>query len=310
MATAKILKSDSALNEFSHKAGIALLGGLRFAVEKGMHAGAKLASPTSDMTIGSAAENDVVLLGDSLAGKHVRLSVINPWRQIVRIEAQQQPVSLADGRQIAAGRYIDVTLPVRFRVGTAECRAEAIRQVSAARRYAVPAIVLLLAAVVLPWLTSLFGASPNVGRQTNSSATFNSAMTGNGSGEKWQASLNDRLKVSGLGAQISVERGASGSLVAVGSIEESETEKWRDVIKWYDSQGAVPLLVNNVTHSGVMTVVPQIRAVWFDIKPQIVLLNGQSAGIGETIGSGWKIEAIDAQGVLLSRDGKTARITF
>ena len=47
-----------------------------------------------------------------------------------------------------------------------------------------------------------------------------------------------------------------------------------------------------------------------DTKPQVVLLNGQSAGIGETIGGGWKIESIDTQGVLLSRDGKTARITF
>lgn len=310
MAKAKTLKADNALIEFSHKAGMALLGGLRFAVEKGMHAGAKLASPATAMTIGSAAENDVVLLGDSLAGKHVRLSVINPWRQLVRIEAQQQPVSLADGRQIAAGRFLDVALPVRFKAGTAECRAESIRQLTALRRYAVPAAVLVLAAFVLPSLTGLFGASPSIGRQTSASATFNSAMTGDASSEKWQASLSDRLKTSGLGAHVSVERGASGNLVAVGSIEESQTEKWRDVIKWYDSQGAVPLLVNNVTRSGIQTVMPQLRAVWFDTKPQVVLMNGQSAGIGDVIGGGWKIEAIDAQGVLLAREGKTARITF
>jgi hypothetical protein len=295
-----------------NKSGLSLMGGMRLFVERGLHAGASLVSKQGSITIGAAAENDVVLLADQLAARHMRVVMLNPWTNKARLEAFDQPIDLPDGRRIETGHFVDLSLPAKFRIGTAECRVETVREASTLKKFGIPALALLLAAFLLPSIAGLFSFSSSRGALPSPSVTTSSAPNGLDVGALagWQDKLVERLRNAGLTGQVNVERGQSGNLVAFGAIEDTALDKWRDVLKWYDSQGSAPLLVNNVMRGAAQTVLPSIRTVWIDANPQVVLLNGQTAGIGDTIPGGWKIEAIEVSGVLLSRDGRTTRIAF
>lgn len=290
--------------------GLAIAGGLALVVEKGVHAGGSANNRAGILTIGAALDNDVVLIADKLSPHHARLSVRNIWRGLLRIEAKDGPVRLADGRVIDQGRFLDVVMPARFQLAAAEFKAEPANDISKAKKFALPAVLLAALALMLPPLTGvisgLFSAPGSVMQVAAPAPLVQSTEQA----EKFLEMLRGRLREAGLTGQVSADRGGAGSLVATGTIEPANADKWRDVIKWYDAQPGAPLLLNNVTRGEVNAVLPAFRAVWLDAKPQVVLLSGQTAGVGETIGGGWKIEAIEASGVVLSRDGRTAKVAF
>jgi hypothetical protein len=304
-------RSDQGLLDQFQSAGRSLTGGIRFRVDRGMHAGAVHVSPNARLKIGAHADNDIVLIGDALAPHHMQLVVKDPWRGIIRLEAHDQPVDLPDGRRIETGHFIDAPLPLRFRLGGAECSLESVRKIGAFRVYALPAAGLLAAAILLPSFASLF-ASSGERFSPPASVTTTSANLGTMPADiaVWQEKLNDHLRQAGLSGQVSLERGSTGNIVAFGAIEDASLAKWRDVLKWYDSLGGGPLLINNVTRGAVPINLPAIKTVWLDTNPQVVLQNGQSIGVGDLAPGGWKIEAIDPTGVLFSREGRTAKVPF
>ena len=287
-------------------------GGLAFSVEKGAHAGANAKSPSGRFSIGSGLENDIVLLADQLGPNHARISLIDAWRKRVRIEAEDRAVQLGDGRRIEAGHYADIALPARLRLGTAECQIDTARDTGGLKRFVVPAALVLGAMIILPMLAGAIGLTgPKSSLPSPAIVVANSLAGSDGANVAvWQGRLAERLGAAGLSGQVSIERGPSGNLIAVGVIDEAVTEKWREIVRWYDAQGNGPLLVNNVTRSGTNTELPAFRAVWLDNRPQAVLQNGQTAGIGDTVTGGWRIEAIDATGVTLTRDGRAAKLAF
>ncbi len=316
MALASGLPVGIDLKGLQQKAGIGVLGGLVFRVEAGTHAGATVTSSRATLTVGAALDNDVVLIGDNLAQHHGRLGLADSWPPRVRLEALDGPVEIPGGRMLQQGHVIDLPLPLSFRMGTAECSVSGRREPASLMRKSAPLAALVLALLIVPPVLSglfsgvsgLFSSSPVPGpavTTTNGSSPTDPAAT-----QRWQEQLTNRLRMAGLAGQVSIERGGGGNIVAVGEVDETATEKWRDVLKWYDAQGSGPLLVNNVVRTGGQTALPGIRTVWLDANPQVVLANGQSAGVGETITGGWKIEAIERAGIVLSREGRTARITF
>ena len=287
-----------------------VLGGVTLVIEKGMHAGARERSNTGVLSVGSDINNDVVLLGDNLAAHHVSISVVDSWRGTVRIEAKDESILLQDGRIIKNGRYLDVAMPVRFQAGGAEFSVQSSRNTASLKRFAVPAIGLLALALVLPSIIGLVSGGMRRLPSPSSMATSLTPDVSPAALETWQEKLREKIRETGLVGQVSIERGASGNLVATGATDSNAADKWRDVLKWYDAQAAGPLLVNNVARGDTPTTMPSFRAVWVDARPQVVLMNGQSAGIGDLIPGGWKIESIEVSGVLLSRDGRTARVTY
>lgn len=303
-------KSRSGLSDGAQQAGLALAGGLGLVVEKGMHAGATASSRNGVLTIGSNLENDVVLISDNLVPHHARISISDAWRGILRIEAKGAPVRAADGRVVDQGRYLDLPMPARFQIGGAEFRASPAHDIKQARKFALPVLVLAGLALLLPSITGavtgLFqGPSSLIASQAPAPIMVSSEQS-----EKWLEALRARLRETGLTGQVSVERNGAGGIAAQGTVDPASLDKWRDVIKWYDTQAGAPLLLNNVTRAEANAVLPAFRAVWLDAKPQVVLLNGQTAGVGDTIGGGWKIDAIDPSGVILSRDGRTSKVAF
>jgi hypothetical protein len=303
-------KAGNGLGDGLKQAGLALAGGLALAVEKGAHRGASATSRAGTMSLGSSLDNDVVLISDNLAASHARLSLVDGWRGRLRIEARGAPVKLSDGRIVAMGRYADVELPALFQAGGAEFRASSLHDLGQARKFAFPVLALALLALLLPSFAGVMGGLFRSAPQISAPQTPQPITLSAEDGERWLERMRSRLRDTGLAGQITVERGGAGAIVAGGTIDPASQDRWRDVLKWFDSQSGAPLLLNNVTRSDSPQVLPSFRAVWLDAKPQVVLLSGQTAGIGETISGGWKIEAIEQTGVLLSREGRTARVTF
>ena len=304
-------QAKSSVRDSFGQAGLALAGGLTLVVEKGMHAGATTSTRAGALTIGSALDNDVVLISDQLVAQHARLSIGDAWRGLLRIEAKGGPIRTADGRIVDKGRHVDLTMPAVFQAGGAEFRVEAAHDLKKARKLALPALILAGFALLLPSIagvvTGLFRApAALIASIPDGSAIGVAAPTA----EKAVEMLRGRLREQGLTGQVTIERGSSGNIVATGVVEPQNLDKWRETIRWFDAQGGGPLLLNNVTRADQPTLLPAFRAVWLDAKPQVVLLNGQTATVGDTISGGWKIEAIEPGGVVISRDGRTSKIAF
>lgn len=303
-------KPASGVQDSIAQAGLALSGGLALVVEKGMHAGASATNRSGTITIGSALDNDVVLISDSLVPNHARISVSDAWRGKLRIEARGGPVRITDGRIIELGRHADVAMPAVFQAGGAEFRASSLHDLGQARKFALPVAALALLALLLPSFAGIFTGLFRSPEQVIAQQTLQPPTLSPDEAERWVERMRGRLRETGLAGQVTVERGGPGAIVAGGTIDPASVDRWRDVLKWFDGQSGAPLLVNNVTRSDTPTQMPSFRAVWLDAKPQVVLLNGQTAGVGDTITGGWKIEAIEQAGILLSRDGRTARVAF
>jgi len=316
-------ETGSGFQDNINQAGIKLMGGVRLVVEEGLHAGAKTTIKSGSFSLGSNEKSDVVLLADELAAHHAHITLLNPWTGRLRVEAQDQPIRTIEGQVVENGRYIDLTLPAKFQAGKAEFRVESVQDMSRIKKIGVIAGAIALAALVLPSITSFFTYRPEammmdvapapssifgntgLGRQTTTQPVKDSLSL-----DQWRGNLQDKLGAAGLIGQVSIEKGSTGNLVAVGTVEPQSLEKWRDVIKWYDSQSGAPMLVNNVTRGDVAVQIPTFRAIWVDAKPQVVLTNGQTANVGDTISGGWKIESIDSNGVLLTREGRSTRVAF
>lgn len=306
------------MQQIAGKALLAAYGGLTLRVTQGVHAGATMTASGPSLEIGSGLANDVVLIGDRLSERHVRLSLSEVFPPRIRLEAIDGPVRLADGRALRPGHHLDLPLPLRFQAGGADCVLEGRRDLSALLRKAAPVAAVVVGLALIPALvsglfsgaSSLFGAAAPTYQPVATSAADGGRAVDPGVQQRWQEALQARLRDSGLGDRISIERGASGSLVAVGDVEDARVDAWRDIVKWFDAQGAGPLLVNNVTRAGAGASLPGLRAVWLEGTPQVVLSNGQFAGVGDTIGGGWRIDSIDKSGVALSRDGRVTRLTF
>ncbi len=293
--------------------GLRLTGGLVLTVEGGAHAGARLHNAQGQIAVGSALSNDAVLIADGLAAHHFRISVADPWQSKIQLAAVDAVVQLDVGTKLRPGQSQTVSLPATFIAGGATFRVELARHwqdvVPGGKRslIAVAALVVAFLGVnALSGLSGLFTSSAGSGPlgQQVSTTQPPSAV------EEARAAFRDRLNQSGLGSEIQVEVGPSGTLVALGNVGAANVEKWRDVLKWYDSRPASPLLVNNVARATQATDVPQLRSVWVDVNPQVMLSSGQTARVGDTIAGGWRIEAIDQRAVVLTRDGKTTRLTY
>lgn len=324
MVAASDLSNDtsSGLQDNFNQIGMKMMGGVRLVVEDGLHAGAKATIKSGSFTLGSNEKSDVVLLADDLAAHHAHITLMNPWTGRLRIEAQDQPIRTIEGQVVENGRFIDLTLPAQFQAGKAEFRVESVQDISRVKKIGIIGGVLLLCALILPSITGFLSyrpeammldapATPSIfgNAGVNQPASVQPGRDGM-SLDQWRGTLQEKLAQAALVGQVGIEKGNTGNLVAVGTVEPQSLDKWRDVLKWYDSQNGAPLLVNNVTRGDVAVQIPTFRAVWVDAKPQVVLTNGQTASVGDTIAGGWKIESIDSSGVLLTREGRTTRVAF
>jgi hypothetical protein len=289
------------------------LGGLMVTVEAGAHKGARLVHHGDAVRIGSDLANDAVLIADGLAARHVRISEIDPWRSTILVAAEDEPVMAPLGKVLRNGQSRRLELPALVQAGQATIRIEMARRwqdlMPQGRRTYIAVGAVLALVVGMSAVSSLFRlADPSA--YSSSFETARLPGTGGKSADAAREALRLELDKAGFGSEIRLEMNPSGSLVAAGTIDPSQAAKWRDILKWYDSRPNSPLLVNNVTRSAQMAEMPQLRSVWVDSSPSVVTSTGQTVRVGDTITGGWQIESINRNGVVLTKDGKSTRLTF
>ncbi|MCG8593593.1 MAG: type III secretion system inner membrane ring subunit SctD [Kiloniellales bacterium] len=121
--------------------------------------------------------------------------------------------------------------------------------------------------------------------------------------------LRRQLATTGLDAAVRVTTGA-GAVVASGEIKSDQAADWRAALKWFDRRFGRDLVFDaNVRVTDGPSGPPlSIRAVWTGAAPYVIAGNGRKYVEGTLLDSGWTIEKIEREYIVLSRQGETLRL--
>ena len=119
-----------------------------------------------------------------------------------------------------------------------------------------------------------------------------------------------KLKEAGIGT---IRTSASdGRVVADGRLSEKEAAGWSSIQRWFDTKYAASTpLIANVAIGPLAGPAPvRLQAVWFGERPYIIADNGSHYYEGAVLESGWTIQRIGEDRVVLSRDTETLALTY
>jgi len=107
-----------------------------------------------------------------------------------------------------------------------------------------------------------------------------------------------------------IEAGA-GVVTAGGTVEPSATARWQSVQQWFDERFAGEItLVNGVSvKAEKLPVSLGIEAVWRGEQAHLVI-RGQKYLEGAVLDGGWTIQRIEAERVLVQRDGRVVAVRY
>lgn len=115
------------------------------------------------------------------------------------------------------------------------------------------------------------------------------------------------------------QRGLSGfvsvsatleSLTATGTLPESHNQGWIAFQRAYDQQRGAPPLVANIVFEKDLPEIPPVAMVRLSEPREILFADGTSARLGAAMPNGWRIDAIDAEGMVVVRADRRLRIVF
>ena len=121
--------------------------------------------------------------------------------------------------------------------------------------------------------------------------------------------LRRHLAKRGLDAWVQVTTG-EGAVVASGEIKGDQATDWRAALRWFDERFGRDLVFDakvRVT-DGPSGPPLSIRAVWTGTAPYIIAGNGRKYVEGTLLDSGWTIDKIEREYIVLSRQGETLRL--
>ncbi|MEZ5840549.1 MAG: hypothetical protein R3D02_08990 [Hyphomicrobiales bacterium] len=295
--------------------GLDVLGRLkarRLTVEAGAHRGADVTLDLEEIAIGSDLSNDLVLMADDLAPRHVTVASTNILFGTARVTAENGPVTIEDGRRLEPGQWLEVKLPTRLGLGAATVAIEPEIDLAKAAKFVLLG-ALLLCMVFIGFKTTsamMQGRGEMGGIIASVRAAAVTTVADPEARDAATLALRNRLAVAGLAERITLEQVEDGTVIASGQILPAEAERWRDVLRWLDVQPSAPLLVNNVTKNAPDAAMPAFRSVWMGANPSVLLQNGRMAVPGDEIGDGWKLVEIGKDGVIVERDGRTVKVAY
>lgn len=122
--------------------------------------------------------------------------------------------------------------------------------------------------------------------------------------------LKDRL----ASAKLSAARvdAAGGRLAVSGQIEKQDVAAWTAIQQWFDqTYGDHLVLTTTVTVAdGKTAPALQPQAIWYGERAYVVAADGARYYEGAVLESGWTIQSIGADRILLTKDGQTTALTY
>jgi type III secretion system (T3SS) inner membrane Yop/YscD-like protein/type III secretion system (T3SS) inner membrane Yop/CscD-like protein len=296
-------------------------------IVEGLHHGVRVALEDSEYLVGLNAECDIVLRDDGVLPRHALLRIDG---NDARIEAVGGDVTVGS-LKVAIGQGCRVRLPVVVAIGGAKLQLLPARPQGAfaaltATMKNQPAkvaggvlVCALAVAVVAKGLRSPEPApAPLADASTveqNFSETRNagSSAPANFSPAAAKAAaeeLNGKLKEAGI---TTLKVGAGVDRLAVsGRLNEQQASGWAEIQRWFDARFAGSMIMTANVAIGPMEGPAPVRlqAVWFGQRPYIIADNGSRYYEGAVLDSGWIVQRIADDRVILNKDTETLALTY
>lgn len=313
------------------------------AIGAGLYAGTSQDLPAGTYVIGGGIEADMVFMGEGLAPRHA-IVAINGHE--ARVEALADGVSIAGCGTLRVGRAMTVALPFELSIAAlrmswsrAACKSDTILTASLAASRGLrrlsgvrlrSAAALGVAAVTVAVITSNIVAAgsgpaghfvdmgPHLATGTAATETGGSARLGLAAqmSAPTGAAINDaaeqlKSEVERAGLLNVTVGASSGVVMAQGTVEPGVVGQWQNVQQWFDERfkGEV-VLVNGVAVKAEK--VPSslaIEGVWRGPQSHLVI-RGQKYLEGAMLDDGWTIQRIEAERVVLKRDGRLVAVRY
>ena len=300
-------------------------------IVQGLHAGVRLDLKDGEYSVGPTPNADIVLRDKGVLTQHALLRI---ELGEVRVEATGGDVTVGT-MKVAAGHGCRLRLPAVINIGEASLRfsrgdeADGTlfgRMVAAAkgRPMEVAGGVLLCAVAV----TLVSQTTPRMPPESAKSQLAVSAPAARAAAEDGVAvkaanaataastvkqaaeDLESRLHAAGIR---SVRVVADDQRVsAQGRLTAAQAAQWTAIQRWFDEKhGSNVVLTANVA-TGQMAGAPLLRlqSVWFGDRPYIIADNGSRYYEGSVLDSGWILQRIADDGLLLRKEDETFALTY
>jgi len=278
-------------------------------VLSGPHAGSLVELLSGSTTVGADSGNDVVLADPSLALFHFAL---DRTEAATRLFATGGPVQLR-AATLRPGSSASCREGMMLQAGGTTFRLTGIAPPPRSVRTSRPAMFaagIACAAIALGFLAmqAAGGADATSPPPLPAGVPVRPAAAIDRLAAAF-AALRERLAAADLGS-IALSMLADGSVAARGAIMPQQMAAWRDAQHWFDgAYGASAVLVNQVT-AAATTAPLSIQAVWPGVNPYVIDGSGQKLFAGATLPSGWTLERIQPDRVVVGRGGQTLSVRF
>ncbi len=273
----------------------------------GAHAGARFELADRPVSIGSDLENDLVLIGDSVAAHHARLAFADLLGRKLLVEAHHEGVAIDGHGTLPQGYSVEVPLPATLSLGSAKLRVEGtVPAVTLPNSKVLAGVISLVASVVL--LFSVSGTTravvlgPSSAPQVHAVASHQILDR-----EAAMAKVAALLSSAGLADRIAVMVDENGTMALKGRLSGPKAmAAWRAFLVASDSESDLPPILQAVQISEIAAKPPAISSVWFGSTPKVMMSDGHQLGVGETSAEGWHLESLTHSEAIFTGEGREA----
>jgi hypothetical protein len=295
-------------------------------VLNGAHAGSSHLQKSGTITLGSSADNDLVLYASRIAPNHVELALQSGLNSKILVKPVDAPVTLEDGSIVEVGQQAEVATGEVITFGDTEI---CLTRIADPKSFVKPGIrifafICLIAMIPLVFsiASGFVGTVAEAGSRVASTVTSTvvrtsdqllgkvSTSTEQNHNEAFAWTVRVKLEDLQLNHKLRTVKTADGSIRVSGNISDKELPRWTSFLQWYDSTSSFPPLIRDVSRDNVSTDLPQIKSVWLDDNPSVFFKDGTVGNIGSSIKAGWKIVSIDETNVMIERDGSVISLTY
>jgi hypothetical protein len=289
----------------------------------GLHHGVHLALEDAEYSVGANAESDIVLRDEGVLPNHLKLRLEGSE---LRVEATGGDVVVGKVK-VAAGHGCRVKLPAKLAIGKAVLRiapgAGAARPGLSLKHPAGIAGGILTCAVAGLFISNSMKvaeldwnpvAATNVVEQNFSegrdAGRLNATALSPAAAESAVSELNAKFQEAGI-STIRLNS-SEGRVSAEGRLSEEQSAQWASIQRWFDAKyGSSAVLTANVAIGPIAGPAPvRLQAVWFGQRPYIIAENGSRYYEGAILESGWVIQRIAEDRVVLSKESETLALTY
>lgn len=314
---------SGARNELSPQAALPQLE-----ITDGLHHGVRMALEQDEYSIGLSTECDIVLRDEGVRGHHAVLRIEGGE---VRVEAVGGDVTVGK-LKVATGQGCRARLPVAVAIGGATLQLRpapgstgalaAIASMNQPTKLAGGVLLCALAAVVAT--NGMSHPDPSAGPiaeastlEQNFSETQDAAPVGAaapavstaGAAKTAAEELSGKLKEAGIGT-LNVNADDE-RIVVEGRLSDQQASAWTGVQRWFDAKFGTTVLTANVAVGALAGPAPvRLQAIWFGQRPYIITDNGSRYYEGAMLDSGWIVQRIAEDRVILQKETETLALTY